>query len=124
MEERAKDTPRPPATIKSIKFSHRYVKHPYNVQNGSAVTLIEVLNSRFEDLHKSFIEYDTTTVNNKKYSLPRCGDCLVLLFLGRGLSWDTSELFTTVRRSTPENERYYKGLRGKKWWVKIEDKDL
>ena len=103
-----------------IKFSHRYVKHPCNVQNGSVVTLIEVLNSRFEDLHKSFIEYDTTTVNNEKYSLPKRGDCLVLLFLGAGLSWDSSELFTTVRRSTPEKERYYKGLRGKKLVVKIE----
>lgn len=120
MEERAKDTPRPQATIKSIKFSHRYVKHPYNVQNGSVVTLIEVLNSRFEDLHKSFIEYDTTTVNNEKYPLPGRGDCLVLLFLGIGLSWDTAELFTTVRRSTPEKERYYMGLRGKKLVVKID----
>lgn len=107
--------------VKPIKFSHHYLKHPTLVKNNSIVTLIEVLNSRFEDLHKSFIEYDTTTVNNEKYPLPKRGDCLVLLFFGNGLSWDTAELFTTVRSSTPEKERYYKGLRGQKLVVKIEE---
>jgi len=107
--------------MNSIKFSHHYVKMPHNVKNNSMVKLIEVLNSRFDDLHESFIEYDVRTTNGDVYPLPKKGDCLVLLFLGAGLEWDTSELFTTVRRSTPDKERYYKGLCGKELIVNISD---
>ena len=105
--------------MQSIKFSHHCVKMPDNVKNNSIVRLIEVLNSKFEDLHESYIEYDTRTVKGDMYPLPKKGDCLVLLFLGDGLSFDSAELFTTVRRSTPDKERYYKGLRGQELIVSI-----
>ena len=105
--------------MKIIKFSHRYTKHPINVIDGCEVRLIEVLKSKFEDLSDTFIEYDTKHYCRGHYKLPKKGDCLVLLFLGGGPIWDTSELFTTVRRSTPAKEMYYKGLRGQKLVVKI-----
>ena len=105
--------------MKTIKFSHRYTKHPINVIDGSEVRLIEVLNSKFEDLSDTFKEYDTKLYCGGNYKLPKNGDCLVLLFLGDGPIWDTSELFTTVRRSTPAKEMYYKGLRGQKLMVNI-----
>jgi len=105
--------------MESIKFSNRYVKMPHNVKNNSVVKLIEVLNSRFEDLHESFIEYDARTAEGDMYPLPKEGDCLILLFIGEGPVWDTAVLFTTVRRSTPDKELYYRGLRGKELIVKI-----
>ena len=106
--------------MRSIKFSHMYVKIPHNVTNNSVVKLIEVFNSRFEDLHESFIEYDARTVKGDMYPLPKSGNCLILLLLDDGLAFDQGGLFTTVRRSTPEKERYYKGLCGKELIVKVE----
>lgn len=94
---------------------------PGQVQHNSIVKLIEVFNSRFEDLHQSFINYDTTTVDGDGYLLPKYGDCLVLLFLGNGMAWDTAELFTTVRSHSPVKEQYYKGLRGQQMIVNIEE---
>ena len=93
--------------MNTIKFSHRYTKLPDTISSGDDVTLLEVLNSRFQDLHQSFIRYDTTTDTGELYPLPKTGSCLVLIFLFQGV------IFTTVRRQTPEKERYYRGLRGK-----------
>ncbi len=107
--------------MNKIKFSHRYTKHPFNVRSGSKVKLIEVLNTRFEDLHESFVEYDARTVNGHLYPLPKKGDCLVLLFFGDGLTTDHGELFTTIRRSTPDKERYYRGLCGQRLIVEISE---
>lgn len=106
--------------MRTIDFSHQYMKMPHNVTNNSVVKLIEVLNSRFEDLHESFIEYDAKTDKGDMYPLPKNGDCLILLLLGDGLAFDQGALFTTVRRSTPDKKRYYKGLRGQELIVKIQ----
>ena len=92
--------------MNTIKFSHRYNKLPDTIKSGDKVTLLEVLNSRFQDLHQSFIRYDATTDKGELYPLPKTGACLVLIFLFKG------DIFTTVRRQTPEKERYYQGLRG------------
>ena len=94
---------------------------PGRLQHGSIVRLIEVLNSRFEDLHPAFINYDTTTVEGETYPLPKKGNCLILLFLGDGVTWDAAELFTTVRRSTPEKERYYERLCDHEFIVSIQE---
>ena len=92
--------------MNTIKFSHRYTKLPDTISSGDEVTLLEVLNSRFQDLHSAFIRYDATTDKGDLYPLPKTGSCLVLIFIFN------DEIFTTVRRHTPEKERYYKGLRG------------
>ena len=92
--------------MNTIKFSHRYTKLPDTISSGDEVTLLEVLNSRFQDLHGAFIRYDATTDKGDLYPLPKTGSCLVLIFIFN------DEIFTTVRRQTPEKEKYYKGLRG------------
>ena len=92
--------------MRVIKFSHRYNKLPTNIKSGDEVILLEVLNSRFQDLHPAFIRYDATTDKGELYPLPKTGSCLVLIFLFKG------DIFTTVRRHTPEKEKYYRGLRG------------
>jgi hypothetical protein len=102
--------------MNSIKFSHRYTKLPATIKSGDEVTLLEVLNSRFQDLHPAFIRYDATTCKGELYPLPAKGACLVLIFQStRYKPYNNSlndEIFTTVRRHTPEKEKYYKGLRG------------
>ena len=105
--------------MKTIKFRHRHTKHPINVIDGCEVRLIEVLNSKFEDLSDTFKEYDTKLYCGGNYTLPKKGDCLVLLFSGAGPILGASELFTTVWRSTPAKDMYYKGLRGQKLMVNI-----
>ena len=107
--------------ITLIKFTHKYTKMPLNVGDGSTVRLIEVIYTEFERLHKSFVEYDTKIYNGGFYDLPLSGDCLILLFIGKGLAFDTSELFTTVRPATPAKNKYYKSLCGKELTVKIMD---
>ena len=92
--------------MNTIKFSHRYTKLPDAINSGDKVIMLEVLNSRFQDLHPAFIKYDVTTDKGELYPLPKTGSCLVLIFLFKG------EIFTTVRRHTPEKEKYYRGLRG------------
>ena len=107
--------------IPIIKFSHKYTKMPLNVGNGSTVRLIEVIDTKFEGLHKSFVEYDTKIYNGGLYNLPQSGDCLILLFIGKGLAYDTGELFTTVRPATPVKKKYYNSLCGKELTIKIMD---
>ena len=92
--------------MNTIKFSHRYTKLPDTINSGDEVTLLEVLNSRFQDLHTVFIRYDATTDKGDLYPLPKTGGCLVLIFQFN------NDIFTTVRRETPEKEKYYKDLRG------------
>ena len=107
--------------ISTIKFSHKYTKMPLNVGNGSIVRLIEVIDTKFERLHKSFVDYDTKIYNGEFYDLLKSGDCLILLFIGKGLAFDTGELFTTVRPATHVKKKYYKSLCGKELTVKIMD---
>ena len=105
--------------ISTIKFSHKYTKMPLNVGNGSIVRLIEVIDTKFERLHKSFVDYDTKIYNGEFYDLPKSGNCLILLFIGEGLAFDTGELFTTVRPATPAKKKYYNSLCDKELTVKI-----
>jgi len=114
--------------MRVIKFSHRYTKLPADIESGDDVTLLEVLNSRFEDLHPAFIKYDATTDKNELYPLPAKGACLVLIFQStRYKPYNNrlnDEIFTTVRRQTPEKEKYYKGLRGELLQLEIMGNDI
>ena len=107
--------------MKSIKFSHRYVKMPMNVVSGSTVKLLQVFRYKFENLSPGFLMYDTTKVSSGQYELPLKGDCLVLLLQGIGLSWDSGEVFTTVRTWDEETENYYLGMMGKEFIVIIDN---
>jgi len=105
--------------MKNIKFSHTYSKFPINVKDGSEVKLIEVIDTKFENLSYTFNKYDATYYAGGRYNLPKRGECLILLFLGDGAIQGQWELFTAVRRSTPSNKQYYKSLRGQRLIVKI-----
>jgi hypothetical protein len=91
-----------------IKFSHTYLKMPEGYEKSQ---LMAVFNTRREDLGLDFILYDTEYINPNSeeedvdyYPLPK-GDYMVLLLkaiVGEG------ELWTTIRRRTPEKEAYYR----------------
>lgn len=91
---------------KTIKFSHRYQKLGVlgnRIDEKYTAQLINVTNIRLEDLTPEFLAYDT---DHGRYELPKRGEYLLLLFLAVG------GLFTTLRRKTPEKERYYRSLIG------------
>lgn len=93
-----------------IKFSHFYSKMPRDYRLSM---LLQVLPIRLEDLSPEFRHYDTTYLDGgeeKQYPLPATGDYMILLLQagsGHGHIW------TTIRRRTPEKEKYYRGLVGK-----------
>ncbi len=100
-------------TMKSLKFDHVYLKFPCGLFSGDEVRLLEVFKTTFEELHEDFRFYDTMTHKFKKYQLPKTGDALVLLLIFG------TELFTTIRKYTPEKEEYYRSLRGTNLIVEI-----
>lgn len=86
----------------SIKFSHRYGKLD-SLGTIPCARLLEVLNVRLENLSQPFLAYDT---DNGTYALPKKGDFLLLICDG------DNGIFTTLRRRTPEKERYYRSFIG------------
>jgi hypothetical protein len=87
-----------------IKFSHNYkklvtgkVEHCGLIENA---TLIEVINIDLENLSNAFRRYDT---DNGKYELPKKGKYMILIF-----QKTERDIFTTIRRWTPEKEKYYR----------------
>ena len=105
-----------------IKFSHNYDKIP---DSKTETYLLEVLKSNTEELHDSFIDYDTAygLSNYELYS----GDVLILILQSiiSVAAGEVKELWTTIRRYTPDKEEYYRGIRGKEVKIVIEtDKEF
>jgi hypothetical protein len=88
-----------------IKFSHHYLKMPRDYQ---ASTLLEVFVVHVETLSHAFLNYDATKDDGTLYQVPKSGYVLVLLLC----TSINTELWTTIRRHTPEKEAYYRGLVG------------
>ena len=93
-----------------IKFSHRYLKQPlYHIK----VKLLQVFLCDRKDLTEYFIDYDTAYFSGNEtvyYELPN-GKLLVLIFAvvkTLALKRASYDIFTTVRRWTPQKEDYYK----------------
>jgi len=99
--------------MNQIKFSHHYTKMPRDISNTE---LIEVLISDTSELHGSFVNYDTF-YSNGFYPLPK-GKILILL-LWSICETEKNQLWTTIRRWTPEKEKYYRSIRGKRIGVVI-----
>jgi len=76
--------------------------------------LIEVLNIKLESLSKDFLDYDTDW---GKYPLPQKGDYLMLIF--QKPESEGTDLFTTLRRQTPQKEEYYRNQIGKTFGVEV-----
>lgn len=117
--------------MNEIKFSHEYYKMPFEdwIPNTKLTAdVLEVLISERKELSKEFIEYDTAfcecvAKEEKKYHkgyypLPN-GKLLILLLVTTNSSG--KHLWTTIRRWTPEKERYYKSLRGKEVEIVFKD---
>jgi outer membrane lipoprotein-sorting protein len=111
-------------TKKTIKFSETYFKMPnYNGKPITKAVLLEVLRIKTEDLHNRFVEYDTSYFDEKEkttayYKLPK-GEVLVLLLKSYNENGDKEELWTTIRRYTPQKYEYYKKARGEDFKIEI-----
>jgi len=101
--------------MKTIKFSH-YYKKLYcraGINPEEFARLLAVIPVNLEDLHPAFFLYDT---DMGKYSLPKKGKYLLLLFDKHPPGYN---LFTTLRRSTPTKEKYYRKSIGETFEVEI-----
>ena len=110
--------------MRKIKLSHNYVKID-NVNIEQPVKLLQIFVTDKSKLSSYFIDYDTKYHSEEKclprpvfefYKLPK-GTLLVLLFQDY-----MGNLFTTVRRHTPEKEKYYYGCVGNEFKIKKEVK--
>ena len=97
----------------TIRFSHNYTKLPLDPDPS---TLLEVLTVDRSDLHRAFIEYDTHILCGGHYTLPT-GKLILLL-----LQSCNGEVFTTIRRYTPDKHKHYLRLRGKPVHIAIEER--
>lgn len=106
--------------MKTIKFSHdSYLKFGGTlgiVENGEVVELIGVSVYHSDLLSRDFINYDTnfgTEETPEYYPLPN-GKLIVLFFFAFGM-----DIFSTIRRWTPQKEEYYRASIGKEFEVVI-----
>ena len=95
--------------MKTIKFSHNYPKL-WN-QTDAKLIGVTILPLDFQ-LDKDLIEYDTKTSNGEYYKLPKATMLIQLIFIGNKLI-----PFCTLRRYTPEKERYYMQSIGEKFSI-------
>ena len=77
--------------------------------------LLETIQVRLEDLSPAFLAYDT---DNGKYKLPVQGLYIMLIFEKKN-----SNIFTTIRRFTPQKYEYFSSKRGEMFEVEIEGGD-
>lgn len=93
--------------MSTIKFSHKYFKMPDGYEKS---TLLQVLNINRDEISDSFYDYDTTYATGfnetARYPLPP-GKLIILMLKSK-----TGLLWTTIRRWTPEKEKYYQSIVG------------
>ena len=110
--------------MNKIKFSHDYEKIPTSDDPRDTI-LLEVLTVEQKELSSGFVEYDTSYFERlggelikKNFPLPK-GKVLILILNSPYAFKDN--LWTTIRRYTPEKEKYYRSIRGQKVEIVIED---
>ena len=96
----------------TIKFSRHYEKHKLaNAQDGDHVQLLAALTVHLQDLHRSFLDYDTDA---GEFKIPRTGNYILLLFRARG------GIFPTLRSCWPrEKQAYYERNVGEYFQLQI-----
>lgn len=92
----------------TIKFSHHYPKMPIDT---SKTRLLQIFICDRKELGELFTSYDTA-YRGGFYELPK-GKIIVILLQSLGNSMFFGDLWTTIRRWTPQKETYYRGLIGK-----------
>ncbi len=99
----------------NIKFSRKYDKLSDNLGGWLRESmLIAVQEINLEEMSEAFLGYDT---DNGSYKLPKKGAYLMLIFLKP----DGCNLFTTLRRLTPEKFNYYHDAIGQVFNIEIQD---
>lgn len=96
--------------VKAIKFSHYYEKFPA-VLTPTFLKGIRI--KHYNDLTEEFIQKDTAIKGGGNYPLPKTK--LMILDL-----WTEGEYWTTVRRWTPDKEKYYRSLIGQEVKIVVE----
>ncbi len=103
--------------MQNIKFAYPFPKLR-DIRTGDIIDLcmlLQVIQTDLSELTQEFRDYDT---DFGAYPLPAQGPCLMLIFLKPGGS-QYGDLFTTIRRNTPEHLAYYQGLQGQTFNVVV-----
>ena len=105
--------------VNTIKFSHGYHKLPIGIfERGSKSRLLQVLKVNFKDLSPAFVGYDTIygtrQTGIEKYPLPE-GELILLILQDEAFL----QIYTTIRRYTPEKWTYYKSQEGELFNIKL-----
>lgn len=99
-----------------INFSYHYNK--FGIDFSPRVFLLHVFIENTKNFHPRFVEYDTGyyvgVQGLEYYYLPR-GKVLVLLLK----VVDEQKVFTTIRRWTPQKEKYYRSKIGEFFELKL-----
>lgn len=98
----------------NIKFSHEYWKLKNADGNCKKLCLLDVVNIKLEDMSFDFLNYDT---DDGHFKLPAKGDYMMLIFL-KDNQYQGLNLMTTLRRRTPDKEKYYRKNIGQ--WFNVE----
>lgn len=104
--------------MKTIKFSHRYEKMPYEPKTA---VLIGVEALDVKELPPDFLDFDTQYRDKQgmqNYPLPKKGEVIVLFLWGKcdnGLHF----LFTTIRRMNEMKWDYYHDSIGETFVIEI-----
>jgi hypothetical protein len=111
--------------MNKIKFSHDYLKFPFNNMGEVPLVLLGAIKTHYNDLGEDLIKYDTAYwADNgddvEYYPLPKT-DLLLLLFATHSLTGNERILFT-IRRWTPQKEKFYKDKRGEHYAIERTDK--
>lgn len=105
--------------MEKIKFSHKYRK--FEIMEDKDFELLQILKVNYKDLTREFIDYDTFWCEGTEYGfyeLPKTD--LLILFFKEPLTY---RLFTTIRRWTPEKEKYYKSKIGKSFKIEFTEEN-
>ena len=100
-----------------INFSHFYPKlatlRGREIVPITQARLLQTFVVDLADLSAEFLDYDTAAGT---YQLPTKGKFLLLIFLKPG----GVDLFTTLRRWTPEKERFYTQKTGEIFYISLQ----
>lgn len=105
-----------------IKFSHRYYKMPIQeaIKSGKHTIIGIQIHEDIYKLPEEFLHYDASFWNGKEteeYPIPLGKGIVIFIFSSHDNDF---ELWTTIRRWTPEKQKYYEGLKGKEVEIIIE----
>ena len=110
--------------LRMIKFSHLYYKMPLTIEDYKTVVL-DVFVTDLGKLPEEFLKYDMAYWDEKNqkteyYRLDFKKAIVIVLFSTYKYSnYTDKKLWTTIRKWTPEKEKYYKELIGKEVMIRV-----